>query len=90
MNFWFFIFIIGFITVFFSLYVNERGLNFKKRILFSVLIFSVTTLTYLTNSNLEVFSYKKKLENDLYSEKKINPEKLILFLSKFYFNFRAI
>mgnify|MGYP000571926508 FL=1 len=65
MNFWFFIFIVGFITVFFSLYVNKRGLNLKKRILFSVLIFSVTTLTYLTNSNLEVFSYKKNLENDL-------------------------
>lgn len=80
MNFWFFILIVGFITVFFSLYVIKRGLNPKKKILFSIFIFSITILTYITNSNLEVFSYKKNLENDLYSEKKINPEKLILFL----------
>tara|TARA_B100000989_G_scaffold298150_1_gene286322 strand:- start:718 stop:1332 length:615 start_codon:yes stop_codon:yes gene_type:complete len=80
MNLWFFIFTVGVISVLFSFYVNKPSLNSKKKILFSILIFSFTTLTYIVNSNLKVFSFKENLENDLYKEKNINPEKLILFL----------
>ena len=71
---------VGVISFFFSFYVNKTSLNSKKKILFSLLVFSFTTLTYLINSDLEIFFYKERLENDLYKEKKINPEKLILFL----------
>ena len=80
MSFWLFIFIVGIISVIFSYYVYKPNLNKKKKILFSILIFSFTGLAYISNSNLEIFSYKKTLENDLYNEKKINPEKLILYL----------
>ena len=80
MSFWLFIFIVGVISVAFSYYVYKPNLNNNKKILFSILIFSFTGLAYISNSNLEIFSYKKTLENDLYNEKKINPEKLILYL----------
>ncbi len=80
MSFWLFISIVGVISVTFSYYVYKPNLNTRKKKLFSILIFSFTALTYLSNANLEIFSYKETLEDDLYNEKKINPEKLILYL----------